>query len=43
MISLTYVEPINLSVLCVFVVRYSRSLAGMYLRIHFPHQTQESR
>ncbi|AOC53299.1 hypothetical protein amyaer_2590 [Microcystis aeruginosa NIES-2481] len=31
MISLTYIEPINLCVLCVFVVRSSRSLAGIYL------------
>ncbi len=30
-ISLTYIEPINLCVLCVFVVRSSRSLAGIYL------------
>ncbi|ARI82194.1 hypothetical protein C789_3974 [Microcystis aeruginosa FACHB-905 = DIANCHI905] len=28
--------------LCVFVVRFTRSPAGLYLRIHFTHQTQES-
>ncbi|MFM7352228.1 MAG: hypothetical protein ACKO1G_04000 [Microcystis aeruginosa] len=33
----------NLCVLCVFVVRSTPSLSGMYLRIHFTHQTQESR
>ena len=33
---------INLRVLCVFVVRSIRSPAGLYLRIHFPQQTQES-
>ncbi|CCI34463.1 hypothetical protein MICAI_770017 [Microcystis sp. T1-4] len=33
---------IDLCVLCVFVVRSSRSLAGLYLRVHFTHQTQES-
>ncbi|NCQ97689.1 MAG: hypothetical protein EWV75_09025 [Microcystis wesenbergii Mw_QC_S_20081001_S30D] len=50
MISLTYIGSINLCVLCVFVVRSSRSrvasalrpLAGLYFRIHFTHQTQES-
>ncbi|TRT95207.1 MAG: hypothetical protein EWV62_14955 [Microcystis aeruginosa Ma_OC_LR_19540900_S633] len=39
-ISLTYIRPINL---CVFVVRSIRSPVGMYLRIDFTHQTQESR
>ncbi|RPH88721.1 MAG: hypothetical protein EHM73_10355 [Chroococcales cyanobacterium metabat2.561] len=29
--------------LCVFVVRFTPSLGGMYLRIHFTHQNQESR
>ncbi|CCI28621.1 Similarity [Microcystis aeruginosa PCC 9808] len=42
-ISLTYIRPINLCVLCVFVVRSIRSPVGMYLRIDFTHQTQESR
>ncbi|NCR06316.1 MAG: hypothetical protein GPI94_21480 [Microcystis aeruginosa LG13-03] len=45
-----YIGAINLSVLCVFVVRSTRSRvasalrppAGLYLRIHFTHQTQES-
>jgi hypothetical protein len=41
-ISLTYIEAINLCVLCVFVVRSTPPLGGMYLRIHFTHQTQES-
>ncbi|MFN6272268.1 MAG: hypothetical protein ACK4XH_13455 [Microcystis sp.] len=43
MIGLTNIEAINLCVLCVFVVRSSRSLAGLCLRIYFTHQTQESR
>ncbi|REJ58994.1 MAG: hypothetical protein DWQ56_07715 [Microcystis aeruginosa DA14] len=34
---------ISLCVLCVFVVRSTPSLLRMYLRIHFTHQTQESR
>ncbi|WP_419548285.1 hypothetical protein [Microcystis sp.] len=34
---------IDLCVLCVFVVRSTPSLGGMYLRIHFTHQTWESR
>ncbi|CCH91092.1 hypothetical protein MICCA_1060047 [Microcystis aeruginosa PCC 9432] len=42
MISLTYIGAINLCVLCVFVVRSTRSPAGLYLRIHFTHQTEES-
>ncbi|TRV02260.1 MAG: hypothetical protein EWV73_07305 [Microcystis wesenbergii Mw_QC_B_20070930_S4D] len=42
MISLTYIGSINLCVLCVFVVRSRLSLGGMYLRIHFTHQIQES-
>ncbi|CCI35171.1 Genome sequencing data, contig C319 (fragment) [Microcystis aeruginosa PCC 9701] len=50
MISLDYLEAINLCVLCVFVVRSSwsrvasalRPPAGMYPIIHFTHQTQES-
>ncbi|NCR53665.1 MAG: hypothetical protein GPJ10_09645 [Microcystis aeruginosa L211-07] len=42
MISLTYIGSINLCVLCVFVVRSTPSLGGMYLRIHFTHQIQES-
>ncbi|MFN6188623.1 MAG: hypothetical protein ACK460_21510 [Microcystis sp.] len=41
-ISLTYIGAINLCVLCVFVVRSTRSPAGLYLRIHFTHQTEES-
>ncbi|MDB9411147.1 MAG: hypothetical protein ACK4ZI_21105, partial [Microcystis sp.] len=41
-ISLTYIGSINLCVLCVFVVRSTPSLGGMYLRIHFTHQIQES-
>ncbi|QHU84511.1 hypothetical protein D3800_14940 [Microcystis aeruginosa NIES-298] len=40
-ISLTY-YMIDLCVLCVFVVRSTPSLGGMYLRIHFTHQTWES-
>ncbi|MDT3676124.1 MULTISPECIES: hypothetical protein [Microcystis] len=40
--SLTYIGALNLCVLCVFVVRSTRSPAGLYLRIHFTHQTQES-
>ncbi|TRV45648.1 MAG: hypothetical protein EWV53_15840 [Microcystis panniformis Mp_MB_F_20051200_S9] len=51
MISLDYLEAINLCVLCVFVVRSSwsrvasalRSPAGMYPIIYFTHRTQESR
>ncbi|TRT98054.1 MAG: hypothetical protein EWV65_10600 [Microcystis flos-aquae Ma_QC_C_20070823_S18D] len=39
---LTYIGSINLCVLCVFVVRSTPSLGGMYLRIHFTHQIQES-
>ncbi|WP_151694960.1 hypothetical protein [Microcystis aeruginosa] len=39
MISLTYIGSIDLCVLCVFVVRSTPSLGGMYLRIHFTHQT----
>ncbi|TRV21662.1 MAG: hypothetical protein EWV40_11345 [Microcystis flos-aquae Mf_WU_F_19750830_S460] len=42
MISLTYIGLIDLCVLCVFVVRSTPSLGGMYLRIHFIHQTWES-
>ncbi|ELS45349.1 hypothetical protein C789_4855 [Microcystis aeruginosa FACHB-905 = DIANCHI905] len=42
-ISLTYIGSIDLCVLCVFVVRSTHSLGGMYLRIHFTHQTWESR
>ncbi|KAB0239405.1 hypothetical protein EZJ55_24105 [Microcystis aeruginosa EAWAG127a] len=42
MISLTDIGSINLCVLCVFVVRSTPSLGGMYLRIHFTHQIQES-
>ncbi|MDB9430265.1 hypothetical protein PN482_15490, partial [Microcystis aeruginosa CS-555/01A07] len=38
-ISLTYIGAIDLCVLCVFVVRSTPSLGGMYLRIHFTHQT----
>ncbi|TRU00286.1 MAG: hypothetical protein EWV62_04725 [Microcystis aeruginosa Ma_OC_LR_19540900_S633] len=34
---------IDLCVLCVFVVRSTPSLGGLYLRIHFTHQIQESR
>lgn len=39
-------EPLfelSLCVLPVFVVRSSRSLGGLYFRIHFTHQTQESK
>ncbi|ELS47463.1 hypothetical protein C789_2739 [Microcystis aeruginosa FACHB-905 = DIANCHI905] len=43
MISLTYIGLIDLCVLYVFVVRSTPSLGGMYLRIHFTHQTWESR
>ncbi|CCH94624.1 Genome sequencing data, contig C319 (fragment) [Microcystis aeruginosa PCC 9432] len=39
MISLTYIGAINLCVLCVFVVCSTRSSPGLYLRIHFTHQT----
>nr|WP_253860530.1 hypothetical protein [Microcystis aeruginosa] len=42
MISLTYIGSINLCVLCVSVVPSTPSLGGMYLRIHFTHQTWES-
>ncbi|TRU37850.1 MAG: hypothetical protein EWV50_09105 [Microcystis aeruginosa Ma_MB_F_20061100_S20] len=42
MISLTYIGSINLCVLCVFVVHSTPSPAGLYLRIHFTHQIQES-
>ncbi|TRT85161.1 MAG: hypothetical protein EWV63_13710 [Microcystis aeruginosa Ma_OC_H_19870700_S124] len=38
-ISLTYIGAINLCVLCVFVVLSTRSLVGLYLRIHFTQQT----
>ncbi|CCI08401.1 conserved hypothetical protein [Microcystis aeruginosa PCC 7941] len=38
MISLTYIM-IDLCVLCVFVVPSTPSPAGLYLRIHFTHQT----
>ncbi|CCI35974.1 hypothetical protein MICAK_2130001 [Microcystis aeruginosa PCC 9701] len=38
-ISLTYIVAINLCVLCVSVVRSTHSPAGLYLRIHFTHQT----
>ncbi|CCI38601.1 conserved hypothetical protein [Microcystis aeruginosa PCC 9701] len=34
---------VDLCVLCVFVVRSTPSLGGLYLRIHFTHQIQESR
>ncbi|KAB0242286.1 hypothetical protein EZJ55_18765 [Microcystis aeruginosa EAWAG127a] len=43
MISLTYIGSINPCVLCVFVVRSTPSLGEMYLRIHFTHQSWESR
>ncbi|WP_430014239.1 hypothetical protein ACQY1Y_06820 [Microcystis ichthyoblabe FBCC-A1114] len=43
MISLTYIGLIDICVLCVSVVRSTPSLGGMYLRIHFTHQTWESR
>ncbi|ELS49149.1 hypothetical protein C789_1074 [Microcystis aeruginosa FACHB-905 = DIANCHI905] len=42
MISLTHIGSIDLCVLCVFVVSSTPSLGGMYLRIHFTHQTWES-
>jgi len=42
-ISLTYIGSIDLCVLCVFVVRSTPSLGEMYLRIHFTHQSWESR
>ena len=42
-ISLTYIEAINLCVLCVFVVRSTPPLGEMYLRIHLTHQSWESR
>jgi len=46
-INLTYIETINLCVLCAFVVRSTwsrvasalRPPARLYLRIHFTHQT----
>nr|CAO86523.1 unnamed protein product [Microcystis aeruginosa PCC 7806] len=41
-ISLTHIGSIDLCVLCVFVVSSTPSLGGMYLRIHFTHQTWES-
>jgi len=41
-ISLACIGSINLCVLRVFVVRYTPSPGGMYLRIHFTHQIQES-
>ncbi|OPF15730.1 hypothetical protein B1L04_25250 [Microcystis aeruginosa KW] len=41
-ISLNYIM-IDLCVLCVFVVPSTPSLGEMYLRIHFTHQTWESR
>ncbi|CCI08073.1 Similarity (fragment) [Microcystis aeruginosa PCC 7941] len=43
MISLTYIEVINLCVLCVFVVRSMHSPAGLYFRIDFTYRIQESR
>ncbi|MDB9415666.1 hypothetical protein [Microcystis aeruginosa] len=43
MISLTYIGAINLCVPCVLVVRSICSPARMYFRIHFTHQTQESK
>nr|WP_242017280.1 hypothetical protein [Microcystis wesenbergii] len=39
--SLTYIGAIDLCVLCVFVVPSTPSPAGLYLKIHFTHQTQE--
>ncbi|CCI36786.1 hypothetical protein MICAK_2710003 [Microcystis aeruginosa PCC 9701] len=42
-ISLTYIVAIDLCVLCVSVVRSTPSPARLYLRIHFTHQTGESR
>jgi len=43
-ISLTYIRPIDLRVLCVFVVRSSPSLARLYLRTHFsPDSGEEKR
>ncbi|MFM8308178.1 MAG: hypothetical protein ACKN87_14295 [Microcystis aeruginosa] len=49
--SLTYIVVIDFCVLCVSVVPSTRSRvasalrppAGLYLRIHFTHQTQEIR
>jgi hypothetical protein len=41
-IGLSYIGSFDLCVLCVFVVRSTPSLRGMYLRIHFTHQTWES-
>ncbi|MDB9506685.1 MAG: hypothetical protein RPG89_10975 [Microcystis panniformis WG22] len=41
MISLTYIM-IDLCFLCVSVVSSTPSSAGLYLRIHFTHQIQES-
>ena len=43
MISLIDIGSIDLCVLCVFVVRSTPSLGEMYLRIHFTHQSWESR
>ncbi|CCI20590.1 conserved hypothetical protein [Microcystis aeruginosa PCC 9807] len=43
MVSLTYIVVIDLCVLCVSVVPSTRSPARLYLRIHFTHQTEESR
>jgi len=40
--SLTHIGSIDLCVLCVSVVPSTPSPAGMYLRIHFTHQIQES-
>ncbi|MFM6064526.1 MAG: hypothetical protein ACKPAE_19515 [Microcystis panniformis] len=40
--SLTYIVVIDLCVLCVYVVPSTRSPSGLYLRIHFTHQTRES-
>jgi hypothetical protein len=42
-ISLIDIGSIDLCVLCVFVVRSTPSLGEMYLRIHFTHQSWESR
>ena len=42
-ISLIDIGLIDLCVLCVFVVRSTPSLGEMYLRIHFTHQSWESR
>ncbi|AVQ70324.1 hypothetical protein B5D77_02310 [Microcystis sp. MC19] len=40
---LFYIRTIDLSVLCVSVVRSTNSPRRLYLRIHFIHQTWESR